>query len=454
MAFESLSDKLSLIFKKIKGQARLTESNMEDMLKEIRVALLEADVNYKVVKEFTNNIREKAVGQEVLLKLNPGQMLVKIVHEELVELLGSDDSELHYQPHKPTIIMMVGLQGSGKTTTTGKLAYLMKNKLKKKVLLAAGDVYRPAAIDQLDQLAKTVGVDIVNMGTKVSPVEISKAAKEKAFNEHYDVLIIDTAGRLAIDEQLMQELNDIKAAIEPDEILLLVDAMAGQDAVNVANAFNERLALTGAVMSKLDGDARGGAALSIRHMSGVPIKFSGVGEKITDLDIFHPDRMADRILGMGDVMTLVEKVQEEVDEKQARKAANKMMSGKFTLDDMIEQLKQVKKLGSLGGLLKLIPGMPKITPEQTAQAEKEMKNFEVLCSSMTAEERANPDILKYSRKIRIANGSGKTVAELNRMLKKYEQSKQMMKQMEAYRKSGRFPPGMGGAGGFPGGFGM
>ena len=360
MAFESLSDKLSRIFKKIKGQARLTEANMEEMLKEIRVALLEADVNYKVVKEFTNNIREKAIGQEVLTKLNPSQMLVKIVHEELVDLLGSDDAELHYPSNRPIVIMMVGLQGSGKTTTTGKLAYLMKNKLHKKVLLAAGDVYRPAAIDQLDTLAKSVGVDIVNMGTNVSPVEIAKKAKEKAFNEHYDALIIDTAGRLQIDEQLMQELNDIKDAISPDEILLLVDAMAGQDAVNVANTFNSRLALTGVVMAKLDGDARGGAALSIAHMTGVPIKFSGVGEKVTDLDVFHPDRMADRILGMGDIMTLVEKAQEEIDEKEARRAANKMMAGKFDLEDMLNQMKQVQRLGSLGGLIKLIPGMPLI----------------------------------------------------------------------------------------------
>ncbi len=445
MAFESLSEKLSRIFKKIKGQARLTEANMEDMLKEIRVALLEADVNYKVVKEFTNNIREKAIGQEVLTKLNPSQMLVKIVHEELVSLLGSDDAEIHYQKNRPTIIMMVGLQGSGKTTTTGKLAYLMKNKLHKKVLLAAGDVYRPAAIDQLDTLAKSVGVDIVNMGTDVSPVKIAKAAKEKAFNEHYDVLIIDTAGRLQIDEQLMQELNDIKTEVEPDEILLLVDAMAGQDAVNVAKSFNERLALTGVVMAKLDGDARGGAALSIAHMTGVPIKFSGVGEKVTDLDIFHPDRMADRILGMGDVMTLVERVQEEIDEKEAKRAAGKMMSGKFDLEDMVNQMRQIKKLGSLGGLLKLIPGMPKITPEQQEAAEKELKNIEVLVNSMTPEERHHPEILKYSRKMRIANGSGKTPADLNRMLKKYEQMKEAMKKMEAYRKSGRMPPG-----GFPG----
>lgn len=450
MAFESLTDKFSAIFKKIRGQSRLTESNMDDMLKEIRIALLEADVNYKVVKEFVNNIKEKALGAEVLSKLNPGQMVVKIVHEELVKLLGSDDCEIKYAQGEPTIIMMVGLQGSGKTTQTGKLAYLMKNKLHKKVLLAACDVYRPAAIDQLDQLAKQVGVDIVNMGTNANPVDIALKAKEKAINEKYNVLIIDTAGRLQIDEQLMEELNQIKNKVNPHEILLLVDAMAGQDAVNVANTFNDKLALTGVIMSKLDGDARGGAALSIRHLTGVPIKFAGVGEKVTDLDVFHPDRMADRILGMGDVLTLIEKAQNEIDEKEARKAANKMMSGKFDLDDMLNQMKQIKKLGSLGGLLKLIPGMPKITSEQTEMAEKEMRNIEVLINSMTYEERKNPDILKYSRKIRIANGSGKTVAELNRVLKKYDQMKMAMKQMESYRKSGKFPPGGFGGMNFPG----
>ena len=449
MAFESLSEKLSGIFKKIRGQARLTESNMDDMLKEIRIALLEADVNFKVVKEFTSRIKEKAIGQEVLSKLNPGQMLVKIVHDELIELLGSEDSEIHYATTRPTIIMMVGLQGSGKTTSTGKLAYLMKNKLKKKVLLAAGDVYRPAAIDQLAQIAETVGVDLVNLGTQVSPVEISKKAKEKAFNEHYDVLIIDTAGRLQIDEQLMDELNNIKKEVQPDEILLLVDAMAGQDAVNVANTFNEKLSLTGVIMSKLDGDARGGAALSIRHMTGVPIKFSGVGEKVSDLDIFHPDRMADRILGMGDVMTLVEKAQEEMDEKEARKSVNKMMSGKFDLDDMLDQMRKVQKMGSLGGLMKLIPGMPKITPEQQAAAEKEMRNFEVIINSMTPEERHDPSLFKYSRKVRVANGCGKSLADVNKVLKKYDQMKVMMKQMEGYRKTGKMPPGMGGMGGFP-----
>ena len=454
MAFESLTERLSGIFKKIRGQARLTESNMEDMLKEIRVALLEADVNYKVVKEFTNNVKEKAIGQDVLSKLNPSQMLVKIVHEELIELLGSDDAEIKYQTGRPTIIMLVGLQGSGKTTTAGKLAYLLKNKLKKKVLMAACDVYRPAAIDQLDQLAKSVGVDIVNMGTKANPVEIAKAAKRKAIDEDYHVLIIDTAGRLQIDEALMDELNNIKNDVEPNEILLLVDAAAGQDAVNVANAFNDRISLTGCIMSKLDGDARGGAALSIRHMTGVPIKFTGVGEKVTDLDIFHPDRMADRILGMGDVMTLVEKAQQELDEKEVKHSMNKMMSGSFDLNDMLAQMKQVSKLGSLGGLLKLIPGMPKISPEQQEMAEREMRNFEIIINSMTKEERKHPDILKYSRKQRIANGSGKTMQDINKVLKKYEQMKDMMKKMEQYRKTGKMPPGglggMGGMGGFPG----
>ena len=450
MAFESLTDKLSGIFKKLRGQARLTEANMEDMLKEVRVALLEADVNYKVVKQFTNDVKEKAIGQDVLSKLNPSQMLVKIVHDELEELLGGGSTEIAYQSNRPTVIMLVGLQGSGKTTSACKLSYLMKNKLNKKVLLAACDVYRPAAIDQLEQIAKSIDVDLVNMGTKANPVDIAKKAKEKAFNDHYDVLIIDTAGRLQIDEQLMGELNNIKAEVKPDEILLLIDAMAGQDAVNVANTFNEKVGLTGAIMSKLDGDARGGAALSIRHMTGVPIKFSGVGEKVTDLDVFHPDRMADRILGMGDIMTLVEKAQEEIDEKEAKRSVNKMMSGKFDLNDMLAQMKQVNKLGSLGGLLKLIPGMPKITPEQQAMAEREMRNFEIIINSMTPEERKDPALFKYSRKMRVANGSGKTVQDVNKVLKKYEQMKEAMKKMEAYRKSGRMPPmgpnGLGGLG--------
>ena len=330
MAFESLSERFQRALKSIRGQSRLTEKNMDDMLKEVRIALLEADVNFKVVKEFIEQIKTKAIGEQVYLKLNPSQMVVKIVHDELVTLLGSTDSEIHYQKNKPTVIMLVGLQGTGKTTSAGKLAYLMKKKLGKKVLLAAGDVYRPAAIDQLKQIGERIDVEVFSMGTDVSPVEISKKAREKAFNEHSDVLIIDTAGRLQIDEPLMKELNDISHEVTPDEVLLLVDAMSGQDAINVANAFNAELKLSGVIMSKLDGDARGGSALSIKHLTGLPIKFAGVGEKLTDLDIFHPDRMADRILGMGDVVSLVEKVQEEMDEKEARRDAEKMLKGEFT----------------------------------------------------------------------------------------------------------------------------
>ncbi len=448
MAFESLSDKFQAILKKLKGQSKLTEANMEEMLKEIRVALLEADVNYKVVKEFVGQIKEKALGQKVFDALSPSQMVVKIVHDELITLLGSDQSEIRYAKGRPTIIMLCGLQGTGKTTTAGKLSLLMKSKLKKKVLLAACDVYRPAAIDQLDTIAKQVGVDIVNMGDKVSPVDIAKAAKEKAYKEFYDVLIIDTAGRLHIDEQLMDELNKIVHEVHPDEVLLLVDAMSGQDAVNVANTFNEKLVLTGAIMSKLDGDARGGAALSIKHLTGVPIKLTGVGEKMDDLELFYPDRMADRILGMGDVLTLIEKAQENFDERETRRTVNKMMDGNFDLVDMLEQMKQIRKMGSLGGLLKLIPGMPRISSEDQERAEKEMKIVEVIINSMTPEERQHPEILKNSRKVRIARGCGLTNADINRMLKKFEQMKEMMKQMKQFQKGGKFPPM--GPGGFPG----
>lgn len=440
MAFENLTEKFKRIFKAIKGESKLTESNMDSMLKEIRVALLEADVNYKVVKTFLDRIKEKAIGQKVFTELNPSEMLVKIVNEELIVLLGSDSSELHYNKSKPTIIMLVGLQGSGKTTTAGKLAKLMKDKLKKKVLLAACDIYRPGAIDQLGQIAKKINVPLFSMGDKVDPVEIATKAKEEAYNSHYDVLIIDTAGRLQIDEKLMDELKNIKSKVNPDEILLLTDAMAGQDSVNVAKTFNELLGLTGTIMSKLDGDSRGGAALSIKEVTGVPIKFIGVGEKLDDLDIFYPDRMASRILGMGDVLTLVEKVQDNIDEKQAKKSVEKFTSGNFTLIDMLDQMKQIKKLGSLGGLLKLIPGMPKISKEQQEMAEKEMQNFEIILNSMTYEEKIHPEIIKNSRKVRIAKGCGKTAVDINKVLKKYEQSKEMMKQMNRYKKSGGLPP--------------
>ena len=441
MAFEALQEKFSRIVKTLKGESKLTEKNMEAMLKEVRIALLEADVNYKVVKVFVSNVKEKALGQQVYTKLNPSEMVIKIVKDELVELLGSDRSELAYNKNKPTIIMLVGLQGSGKTTTAAKLANLMKNKLKKKVLLAACDVYRPAAIDQLAQLASELKVDLVNMGDKVNPVDIALKAKEKAYSDHYDVLIIDTAGRLQIDEPLMEELKNIKEKVKPDEILLLTDALAGQDTVNVAKTFNDTLGLTGDIMSKMDGDSRGGAALSISYVTGVPIKFIGTGEKITDLDIFYPERMAERILGMGDVLSLIDKVQENIDEKEAKKAVNKMMGGKFTLDDMLDQMKQVKKLGSLKSLMKLIPGAPKISDEQFKLVEDEMKNFEVIINSMTKEERENPEILKNSRKCRIAKGSGKTNADVNRVLKKYEEMKKQTKLLKEMKKGGRFPSG-------------
>ena len=444
MAFEALTEKFSKVIKKIKGESHLTEKNMDDMLKEVRIALLEADVNYKVVRDFVNGVKEKAIGEKVFDKLNPSEMVVKIVRDELVNLLGSDACELTYNKNKPTIILLVGLQGSGKTTTAGKLAYLMKNKLNKKVLLAACDVYRPAAIDQLDQIAKQINVPLINLGTSENPVNIALKAKEEAYNDHYDVLIIDTAGRLQIDEALMEELKNIKEKVIPDEILLLTDAMAGQDSVNVAKKFNEDLALTGAIMSKMDGDSRGGAALSIAHVTGVPIKFIGTGEKISDLDIFHPDRMAERILGMGDVLTLIDKVSENIDEKEAKKSVKKMVDGNFTLDDMLKQMKQVQKLGSLGGLLKLIPGMPKVNDAQLSAAEKEMKNFEVIINSMTPEERAHPEILKNSRKVRIAKGSGKTNADVNKVLKKYDQMKLMMKQMKGRNGKFNFPTGMNG----------
>ena len=446
MAFESLSERFQGIIKKVKGQSKLTEANMDEMLKEIRVALLEADVNFKVVKEFVNNVKEKAIGQKVFTQVSPSQMIVKIVHDELEALLGLDQCEIRFEMHKPTIIMMCGLQGSGKTTHSGKLARLFKTKMNKKVLLVAGDVYRPAAIDQLCTIGKQIDVEVLNMGDKVSPVQIAEYGVKKAYDERFDVVIIDTAGRLAIDEKLMQELVDIENAVHPTEELLLVDAMSGQDAVNVAKAFNEKLKLTGMIMSKLDGDARGGAALSIKYLTGIPIKYAGVGEKLEDIEIFHPDRMADRILGMGDVVSLVEKVQESIDEKEAKKAANKMLSGRFDLNDMLSQMEQINKLGSMGGILKLIPGMPKISEEDQQKAKKQMEKTKAIILSMTPEERKNPDIIKNSRKVRIAKGCGMQNQDVNRVLNQYDQMKKMMKEMSNRTKGGKFPP-MGGMGG-------
>ena len=434
MAFEQLSDKLQAVMKKVRGQSRLTEENMEEMLKEIRMSLLEADVNYKVVKEFVNNVKEKSIGQDVLKTLSPGQMILKIMKEELVTLLGEENDTLNISGL--TSIMMVGLQGSGKTTTASKIAYLMKKKNNNRPLLVACDVYRPAAIDQLITLGKSIDVEVFYDKESKDVVNIATRALAYARENGFDLVILDTAGRLQVDEELMDELKNVNSVIKPKEVLLVVDAMSGQDSVNVAKAFNDKLRITGLVMSKLDGDARGGAALSIKHLTGIPIKFSGMGEKIEDLEVFYPERMAERILGMGDMLTLVEKAQEAIDEKEAKKTVNKMMNGNFTLDDMLSQMQQMNKLGSMKGLMKLIPGMPKITDEQEKEANEQMKKTKAIISSMTMEERKDPKILKASRKIRIAKGCAMEVSDVNYVLKKYDQMKQMMKQMK--QQMGRF----------------
>lgn len=429
MAFESLSERLQGSIKKIRGQSHLTEQNMDEMLREIRLALLEADVNFKVVKTFIQNVKEKALGQDVLSSLTPGQMVVKIVHEELVELLGTTVSEVNFDK-KPTVIMMVGLQGAGKTTTTGKIANLIRKKYSKKPLLVAADIYRPAAIEQLETIGKQLDVPVFSKGTDIKPEQIVTEALEFAKENNNDVIFIDTAGRLHIDEVLMDELLNIKNIAHPDEILLVVDALTGQDIVNVASSFNEKLSITGAVLTKLDGDARGGGALSIRHITNVPIKFIGTGEKLDALDLFYPDRMADRILGMGDVMSLIEKAQDVIDEKSTKKSLDRLTSGQFGLDDMLEQLKQVQKLGPISGILKMIPGMganmPKINDEDT---NKEMKRTEAIINSMTKAERRDPSILNAKRKQRIAAGCGMQVADINRLLKRFEQSKMLMENM-------------------------
>lgn len=437
MAFENLTDKLSGIFKKLKGQATLTEKNMDDAFKEVRIALLDADVNYDVVNQFMDEVKSEAIGQKVLTKLSPGQQLIKIVHDKLEALLGGGDNDVTFNSGKPTVIMMVGLQGTGKTTTAGKLANLYKTKMKKKVLLCADDTQRPAAIDQLKTLADSIEVDcyIDRIGTK--PPLIAKAAFDKARNEKYDVLIIDTAGRLQIDEPLMDELKEIQKIIPVDETLLLVDAMSGQDAVNVATTFNKEIPLTGLVMSKLDGDARGGAALSIRKMTGVPIKYAGVGEKIEDLENFHPDRMADRILGMGDVLTLIEDIQAKIDEKQTEKTSRRLMNGQFDLNDLLSVMKQMKKLGSLSKILGMIPGMPKISQEQMDFIQTELRNYEIIINSMTPQERKKPEIVKASRKSRIVKGCGLSNQEINRLLNRYDAMKKQLPQMKGIMQMGQ-----------------
>lgn len=424
--FESLGDRLQNAVSKIKGYGKITEDNISEMMREIRLALLEADVNYQVVKEFTNNVKEKALGEEVKRSIKPGDMFVKILNDELTELLGGEEKPLNLKGN-PATLMLVGLQGSGKTTTIAKLANYLRKKHAKKPLLVACDVYRPAAIDQLKQLGKQLNIEVYEEG-KNDPVEIAKNAINYAKENKYDYVLIDTAGRLHVDEELMEELENIRKEVSPDEILLVIDAMMGQDAINVITGFNDKLPLTGVILTKLDGDTRGGVALSVRHLTNVPIKFIGVSEKLDGLDSFDPKRMAGRILGMGDIVSLVEKATEAIDEKEAEKAAKKMQSGKFDLEDFLNQMKQIKKLGPLENLIKLIPGASKMGLNNINIDPKQMAHIEAIILSMTPAERRNPDIIKASRKTRIAKGCGLSVQEVNKLLTQFDQMKKMMKQ--------------------------
>ncbi len=425
--FENLSDRLQDVVHKIKGYGKITEENISEMMREIRLSLLEADVNYKVVKEFTNNVKEKALGEEVNKSLNPGELFVKIVKDELTELLGGENTPLNISGN-PATLMLVGLQGSGKTTTIGKLANYLRKNNKKKPLLVACDVYRPAAIDQLKQIGKELNIEVYSEG-KGNPVEISKNAIKYAKDNGYDYVLIDTAGRLQIDESLMDELDNIQKDVNPDETILVIDSMMGQDAINVINGFNDKIKLSGVILTKLDGDTRGGVALSVKHLTNLPIKFIGVSEKMDGLTPFYPERMASRILGMGDILSIVEQVQSEIDEKEAEKTAKKMMKGNFDLEDFLNQLSQIKKLGPLENLLKLLPGAKKMGLNNVNIDPKIMKRTEAIVLSMTLEERRDPSILKASRKKRIADGSGTTVTDVNKLLNQFEEMKKMMKMM-------------------------
>ena len=424
--FESLGDRLQNALHKIKGYGKITD-NISEMMREIRLALLEADVNYKVVKEFTNTVKEKALGEEVASSINPGDLFVKIVKDELTELLGGESKSLNLNGN-PATLMLVGLQGSGKTTTIAKIANFLRKKHSKKPLLVACDVYRPAAIDQLKQLGKQLNMEVYEEGKK-DPVEISLNALSYAKENGFDYVLIDTAGRLHIDDELMDELDNIKNKINPQEILLVIDSMMGQDAINVITGFNDKLPLTGVVLTKLDGDTRGGVALSVRHLTNVPIKFIGTSEKLDGLDSFDPERMAGRILGMGDIVSLVEKATEAIDEKEAEKTAKRMQQGKFDLEDFLSTMKQIKKLGPLENLLKMLPGAKKMGLTSIKIDPKQMAHVEAIVLSMTPKERRNPDIIKASRKTRIANGSGRSVQEVNKLLQQFEQMKKMMKQV-------------------------
>lgn len=439
MAFDSLQDKLNKALKNVTGKGKLTEKNMSDTLSEIRMALLEADVNYKVVKSFLEKVKEKASGQEVLTSINPGQLVVKIVRDEIASLLGENESKLNYKQGL-SIFMMVGLQGTGKTTSTAKIANIVKKKQQRKPLMIAADVIRPAAIEQLKVLGQQIDVEVFALDPSFKALEVVKQGLEYAKQHGFDTVFIDTAGRLHIDEELMNELKDIKAYVHPNEILLTVDAMTGQDIVNVASKFHELLEVTGLVVTKMDGDARGGGVLSVKAITNVPVKFVGNGEKIDEMDIFYPERMADRILGMGDIVTLVEKAQEKMDLEISEKSANRMMEGKFTLDDMLIQLQQVEKMGSFGNILKMIPGMNQAAKSiDEDQASKQMKKTKAIIQSMTQEEKEDPSILRASRKNRIAKGSGTNVADVNRLIGQYDKMKQMMKQLSSMVRSGKAP---------------
>ncbi len=425
--FETLSDRLEKVVKNIKGHGKITEENIDPMLREVRLALLEADVNYQVVREFTSKVKEKALGEEVKKSLSPGEMFVGIIRDELEDLLGGEAAPLNLEGN-PATLMLVGLQGSGKTTSIGKLANFLRKKHSKKPLLVACDVYRPAAIDQLKQIGKELNIEVYEEG-KGDPVKISLNAISYAKENGYDYVLIDTAGRLHIDDALMEELKNIKEEVRPMETLLVIDSMMGQDAINVIKGFNENLELTGVILTKLDGDTRGGVALSVRHLTNVPIKFVGVSEKLDGLDAFYPDRMASRIIGMGDILSIVDKANEVIDEKEAENSLKRMKSGKYDLEDFLKQMKQIKKLGSLESILKLLPGAKKMGLNNINIDPKDMAHIEAIVLSMTLEERRNPSIIKASRKQRIAKGSGRSVQEVNRLLTQFEQSKKMMKQV-------------------------
>ncbi|MCC3376266.1 signal recognition particle protein [Cohnella sp. REN36] len=428
MAFEGLTTRLQNVFGKLRGKGKLSEDDVNEAMREVRLALLEADVNFKVVKDFISKVKEKAVGQEVTKSFTPGMVVVDIVHKELIELMGGTQSKLAKSNRPPTVVLMAGLQGAGKTTLTGKLAKLLQSQ-NHKPLLVAGDIYRPAAIKQLQVLGDQIQVPVFTMGDQVSPVEIARQGVQQAKEQGNDYVLIDTAGRLQIDEALMEEIKQIHDAVKPDEVLLVVDAMTGQEAVNVAKSFHEQLALTGVVLTKLDGDTRGGAALSVKAVTGCPIKFASTGEKIDQLEAFHPDRMASRILGMGDMLSLIEKAQSNIDEEKAKEMERKMRTAEFTFDDFLEQMEQVRKMGPLDQLLDMMPGMNKLKANPNFKIdEKQIARTEAIAKSMTKVEKQKPDIINYSRRKRIAAGSGTTLADVNRLLKQFEDMKKMMKQ--------------------------